>query len=244
MKPDPKPQPGPVNPPVKPDPKPVNPVKPDPKPQPGPGPVKPDPKPQPGPVNPPVKPDPKPVNPVKPTKPDKKPDTPDKPIKPVKPVDPTPTIPEKPYTNDDNNNQNNHEDSSAQNPLTPKEKGVIILNEKNGNIKAQGKYEVFVDDSNHITMKQLQKKPSVPSNLNEGTLVKQTVKVDGGKYAVGYNGSLFSIEPIDKTAQKTVQQGNGDVKHNVDVILRVMNASFSDTGLDVETLNYICIHIK
>ena len=230
---DPKPQPGPV----KPDPKPVNPVKPDPKPQPGP--VKPDPKP----VNP-VKPDPKPVNPVKPTKPDKKPDTPDKPTKPVKPVDPTPIIPEKPYTNDDNNNQNNHEDSSAQNPLTPKEKGVIILNEKNGNIKAQGKYEVFIDDSNHITMKELQKKPSVPSNLNEGTLVKQTVKVDGGKYAVGYNGSLFSIEPIDKTAQKAVQKGNGDVKHNVDVILRVMNASFSDTGLDVETLNYICIHIK
>ena len=67
---------------------------------------------------------------------------------------------------------------------------------------------------------------------------------DGGKYAVGYNGSILSIEPVDKTAQKAVQKGNGDVKHNVDIILKVMNASFSDTGLDVDTLNYICIHIK
>ena len=148
--------------------------------------------------------------------------------------DPTPTIPEKPYTNDDNNNG----------PSIPEEKGVIILSEKDGNIEAQGKYEVFVDDDNHITMKELQKKPSVPSDLNEGNLVKQTVKVDGGKYAVGYNGSLLSIEPIDKTAQKAVQKGNGDVKHNVDIILKVMNASFSDTGLDVDTLNYICIHVK
>lgn len=148
--------------------------------------------------------------------------------------DPTPTIPEKPYTNDDNNNG----------PSVPEEKGVIILNKKDGNIKAQGKYEVFVDDNNHITMKELQKKPSAPSNLNEGNLVKQTITVDGGKYEVGYNGSLLSIEPIDEAAQKTVQQGNGDFRYNVDVILRVMNASFSDTGLDVDTLNYICIHIK
>ena len=235
--------PGPVNPnPANPNPPGPNPDNPNPGPNP-PGPVNPNPdNPNPpGPDNP--NPGPNPPGPVNPNKPDKKPDTPDKPVKPEKPVNPTPSIPEKPYTNDDNNNQN-HEDSSTQNPLTPKEKGVIIINEKNGKMKAQGKYEVYVDDKNHVTMKQIKKQTSTPSNLNEGTLVKQTIKVDGGKYAVGYNGTILSIEPIDKTAQKAVQKGNGDVKHNVDIILKVMNASFKDTGLDVETLNYICIHIK
>ncbi|SEH46680.1 hypothetical protein SAMN05216583_1702, partial [Selenomonas sp. KH1T6] len=119
-----------------------------------------------------------------------------------------------------------------------------FFNEKLGQVKLYGTYDVTVDPDS-VKMEPTAKvlpEPDQPKNQYREYDKELTTADGSGMFRLTYNGSTLDIYPIDKAAKALLKAGDG--AKNVEVESQALLAAFKSMGITLDNLDGVYTHFE